>query len=100
MNVKLGPSPCESNKLRIFENTVLKGISGLQRYEMTKEYRKLHDMKLFNLFLIRLLRIRPSGHREASTIRGNIENEGYTSMLRVVLEPMILHYGSGKLCVP
>jgi hypothetical protein len=55
-----------------------------------RECRKSHNLKLFNLFLIRLLRTRPSGHREASAYKGkHRKKEGYTSMLRVVFEPVI-----------
>jgi hypothetical protein len=40
----------EEHRLRVFENRVLRGIFGLKRYEVTGEWRKLHNEELHNLY--------------------------------------------------
>jgi hypothetical protein len=39
----------EEHRLRVFENRVLRGISGPKRDEVTREWRKLHNGELHNL---------------------------------------------------
>jgi hypothetical protein len=36
--------------LRVFENKVLRKIYGLKRDEVTREWRKLHNKKLYDLY--------------------------------------------------
>jgi hypothetical protein len=36
--------------LRVFENRVLRGIFGPKRVEVTGEWRKLHDVELYDLY--------------------------------------------------
>jgi hypothetical protein len=38
------------NRLRVFENRVLRGIFGAKRDEVTGEWRKLHNGKLHDLY--------------------------------------------------
>jgi hypothetical protein len=58
----------EEHRLRVFENRVLRGISGPRRDEVTGEWRKLHSGKLHNLYssdIIRQIksrRMRWAGH--------------------------------------
>jgi hypothetical protein len=40
----------EECKLRVFENRVLRRILGLKRVEVTKEWRKLHNKELHDLY--------------------------------------------------
>jgi hypothetical protein len=40
----------EEHRLRVFENSVLRGIFGPKRYEVTGEWRKLHNEELHNLY--------------------------------------------------
>ena len=40
----------EERRLRVFENRALKGIFGPKRDEVTKEWRKLHNMELNDLY--------------------------------------------------
>jgi hypothetical protein len=40
----------EENRLRVFENRVLKRIFGPKRDEVTGEWRKLHNAQLHNLY--------------------------------------------------
>ena len=47
MGVKLVLSHCgRKGKLRVFENRVLRRIFGLRRYEVTGEWRRLHNEEL------------------------------------------------------
>jgi hypothetical protein len=39
----------EKNRMRVFENTVLRGIFGPNRDEVTGDWRKLHNGELHNL---------------------------------------------------
>jgi hypothetical protein len=39
----------EEQRLRVFENRVLRGIFGTERVKVTVEWRKLHSGKLYNL---------------------------------------------------
>jgi hypothetical protein len=40
----------EEHRLRVFENRVLRRIFGRKRYEVTGEWRKLHNEELHNLY--------------------------------------------------
>jgi hypothetical protein len=40
----------EEHRLRVFENRVLRRISGLKRDKVTGEWRKLHNEELRNLY--------------------------------------------------
>jgi hypothetical protein len=40
----------EEHRLRVFENRVLRRIFGPKRYEVTGEWRKLHNEELHNLY--------------------------------------------------
>jgi hypothetical protein len=59
----------EEDRLRVFENRVLRGISGPKRDEVTGGWRKLHNEELHNLYsspsIIRMIksrRMRRTGH--------------------------------------
>ena len=59
----------EERRLRVFENRVLRGIFGPKRDEVTREWRKLHNEELndlyfsFNIFrVIKWRRMRWVGH--------------------------------------
>jgi hypothetical protein len=59
----------EEHRLRVFENRVLRRIFGPKRYEVTGEWRKLHNGELHNLYpspdIIRQMksrRMRWAGH--------------------------------------
>jgi hypothetical protein len=49
MGVKLGCLTSREQKLRAFENRVLRRISGHKREEVTEGQRKLHNEELCNL---------------------------------------------------
>jgi hypothetical protein len=40
----------EEQRLRVFENRVLRRIFGPKRYEVTEEWRRLHNEKLYDLY--------------------------------------------------
>jgi hypothetical protein len=40
------PKLKEERRLRLFEDRVLRGISGAKRYEVTGEWRRLHNEEL------------------------------------------------------
>jgi hypothetical protein len=40
----------EEHRLRVFENRVLRRIFGPKRYEVTGEWRKLHNEEVYNLY--------------------------------------------------
>jgi hypothetical protein len=40
----------EERKLRVFENMVLRRLFGLRRYEVTGEWRRLHNEELNDLY--------------------------------------------------
>jgi hypothetical protein len=40
----------EEHRLRVFENRVLRRIFGPKRYEVTREWRKMHNGELHNLY--------------------------------------------------
>jgi hypothetical protein len=40
----------EENRLKVFENRVLRRIFGLKRNEVTRECRKLHNEELYDLY--------------------------------------------------
>jgi hypothetical protein len=52
----------EEHRLRVFENRVLRKISGPKRDEVTGDWRKLHNEKLHNLYsspsIIRMIKSR------------------------------------------
>jgi hypothetical protein len=52
----------EENRLRVFENRVLRGIFGPKRDEVTGEWRKLHNKELHDLYsspsIIRIIKLR------------------------------------------
>ena len=59
----------EERRVRVFENRVLRRISGLKRDEVTGEWRKLHNEELNDLYsspniiqVIKSRRIRLAGH--------------------------------------
>jgi hypothetical protein len=59
----------EENKLRVFENRVIRRIFGPRRDEVTRKWRKLHSEELHNLYLspdiirqIKSRRMRGAGH--------------------------------------
>ena len=69
MVVKLGLSPSEEHRLRVFENKVVRKIFGAKRDEIAREWRKLHNAELHALYsspnIIRNLnsrRLRWAGH--------------------------------------
>ena len=41
---------CEERRLRVFENRVLRRIFGPRRYEVTREWRKLHNEELLTQY--------------------------------------------------
>jgi hypothetical protein len=59
----------EEHRIRVFQNTVLRRIFGSKRYEVTGDWRKLHNKELRNFFsspyIIRMIksrRMRWAGH--------------------------------------
>jgi hypothetical protein len=69
MGVKLGLSHREEQRLRVFENRVLRRIFGPKRNEATGEWRRLHNEELNDLYsspnIIRVIksrRMRWGGH--------------------------------------
>jgi hypothetical protein len=69
----------EEHKLRAFENRVLRRIFGPKRYEVTGEWRKLHNEELHDLYsppsIIRIIksrRMRWAGHVARMGRRGKL----------------------------
>jgi hypothetical protein len=63
------PTLREEHRLRVFENRVLRRISGPKREEVMEDWRKLHNEELHNLYslpnIIRMIksrRMRWAGH--------------------------------------
>jgi hypothetical protein len=52
----------EEQRLRVFENKVLRRIFGTKRDEVTGCWRKLHNEELRNLYLIKSRRMSWAGH--------------------------------------
>jgi hypothetical protein len=59
----------EEQRLRVFENRVLRGIFGTKRDEVTGGWRRLHNEELYNLYsspstirMIKSRRMRWAGH--------------------------------------
>jgi hypothetical protein len=50
MDVELSLTSKEEHRLRVFENRVLRRISGPERVEVTGGWRKLRDEELHNIF--------------------------------------------------
>jgi hypothetical protein len=40
----------EEHRLRVFENRVLRKVLGPKRYEVTGEWRRLHNEELYDLY--------------------------------------------------
>jgi hypothetical protein len=82
--VKVCPTPFklrEEQRLRVFENRVLGRIFGPKRDEVTREWRRLHDGELNDLYsspniirVIQLRRIRWAGH---VACMGNLQDVGW-----------------------
>ena len=47
----------EEHRLRVFENRVLRKISGPKRREVTGEWRKLHNEELHDLYSSNIVRV-------------------------------------------
>jgi hypothetical protein len=69
----------EENRLRVFENRVLRRIFGPKRDEVTGEWRKLHSEQLHNLYSspniirqIKSMRMRWAGHVARMREEGNV----------------------------
>ena len=64
----------EERRLRLFENRVLKRISGPKRDEVTGEWRRLHDKELYALYfspnIILVIKSRRQMSRTCSTYGG------------------------------
>jgi hypothetical protein len=79
----------EERRLRVLENGVLRGIFGPKRNKATREWRKLHNEELNDLYslpnivwVVKLLRMRwagPGGRREVCTgcWWGNLRERGH-----------------------
>jgi hypothetical protein len=57
----------EEHRLRVFENRVLRRIFGLKRDEVTREWRKLHNEELNNMYsppnIVRVIKSRKMSWR-------------------------------------
>jgi hypothetical protein len=69
MGVKLGLTLREEQRLRVFENRVMRGIIGPKRDEATGDWRRLHNEELSDLYsspnvirVIKSRRMRWAGH--------------------------------------
>jgi len=69
----------EERRLSVFENRVLRGIFGAKRYEVTGEWRKLHNEELNDLYcspnivrVIKWRRMRWTGHVACMGERGGV----------------------------
>jgi hypothetical protein len=49
-------------RLRVFENKVLRRIFGPKRDEVTGEWRRLHNKKLYDLYSSDIIPLRWAGH--------------------------------------
>jgi hypothetical protein len=71
MGEKIGSSIVEERRLRVFENRVLRRIFGPKRDKETREWRKLHNEELNDIYssptfvhFIKVRRMRWTGHVE------------------------------------
>jgi hypothetical protein len=67
----------EEHRLRVFENRVLRRIFGPKRDDMTRDWRKLHNEELHNLYsspniigMIKSRKMRCAGHAALMERRG------------------------------
>jgi hypothetical protein len=62
MGVKLGLILGKEDKVRVFENRVLRRIFGIRKDEVTGDWKKLYNEELYNLYTssnkIRMLKLR------------------------------------------
>jgi hypothetical protein len=83
MGVKLGRSLREERKLGVFENRVLRRIFGPKRDEATRDWRKLHNEELKDLYaspnIVRVIKSRRM--RWAGVIAHVGERRGLYSVL-------------------
>jgi hypothetical protein len=77
MGVKLGVTLREENRLRVFENRVLRRLFGSKRDEVKGEWRKLHNEELRDLYsspsIIRIIKLDDEMGRSCSTNGGEEE---------------------------
>ena len=68
----------EDRRLRVFENRVMRSIFGPKRNEVTREWRKLHNEELIDLYspntvrMIKSSRMRWAGHVACMGERGGV----------------------------
>ncbi|KAJ4448745.1 hypothetical protein ANN_00136 [Periplaneta americana] len=64
----------EEQRLRVFENTVLRNMFGAKRDDVTGEWRKLHNVELHTWYCYRVLVGRPEGKRSLGRLRRRWED--------------------------
>jgi hypothetical protein len=74
----------EEHRLKVFENRVLRGIFGMNRDEVIRSWRKLHNEEFHNLYcspsIIRMIksrRMRWAGH----VARMEVKRDAYTILV-------------------